>query len=539
MRVHAAIARALSDHGVGTMFGVIGDANLYLVDSFVRDRGGRFVSAANEAGAVLMAIGYAQVSDRVGVATVTHGPALTNTLTALIEGVRLNIPLVLVAGDTPLEARNHLQKAPQRELVTAAGVGFEHVRAPATLLQDIATAFRRAVVERRPVVLNIPANFQWDDIPYARTVHPLPDQRTVGPSSAALDDAIGIIAAARRPIVLAGRGVHTPESRAAVSRLARRIEAALATTLRARGMFGDDPFCIGVFGMMSSPAASAVIADSDCVVAFGASLNDFTTYNGDLVRGKRVVQVIRDAAAIGFWRQPDAGVVGDPGLTADLVVEWLDEAEIPGSGFRSDDLARTVADRRLDPVAARGRPGTVALREVLSALDAAIPRDRVFALDTGRFMVEGLRHFDVTDPSSFVFTTGFGSIGFGMGEAIGAAEAAPGRPVVMLCGDGGFMLGGLAEFNTAVRHRCDLIVIVCNDGSYGAEHIQFADKGMDPALSLFDWPGFAGVATALGGRGVTVGSSADIPAAVAAIAARSGPLLIDVKLDPDIVPRLG
>src|SRR5437868_10343858 len=103
MKVHAAIARALVDLGFDTMFGLIGDANLYMVDSFIREAGGKYISVANEVTSVLAALGYAQVSGRVGVATVTHGPALTNTLTALVEGVKATVPIVLLAGDTPVE----------------------------------------------------------------------------------------------------------------------------------------------------------------------------------------------------------------------------------------------------------------------------------------------------------------------------------------------------------------------------------------------------------------------------------------------------
>ena len=100
MHVHEVIARTLDAMGVDTIFGLIGDGNLYLVDSFTRETGGRFIAVANEATAVLAATGYSRTTGRLGVATVTHGPALTNTITALIEAVRARTPLVLVAGDT-------------------------------------------------------------------------------------------------------------------------------------------------------------------------------------------------------------------------------------------------------------------------------------------------------------------------------------------------------------------------------------------------------------------------------------------------------
>jgi thiamine pyrophosphate-dependent acetolactate synthase large subunit-like protein len=100
------------------------------------------------------------------------------------------------------------------------------------------------------------------------------------------------------------------------------------------------------------------------------------------------------------------------------------------------------------------------------------------------------------------------------------------------------MLGGLNEFNTAVRNRLNLIVILCNDGAYGAEHVQYRRKDLDPTLALFDWPDFAEVATALGGRGFTARTAAELDALLADLPGRSTPVLIDVRLDPDAIPAL-
>jgi thiamine pyrophosphate-dependent acetolactate synthase large subunit-like protein len=158
--------------------------------------------------------------------------------------------------------------------------------------------------------------------------------------------------------------------------------------------------------------------------------------------------------------------------------------------------------------------------------------------DGGRFVAQPIKLLDVPHPSALIYTFSFGSIGLGTGAAIGAAVASPGSPVLFVAGDGGFMSGGLNEFHTAVRENLDLILVLCNDGSYGAEHLHFRARGMDPSLSMFDWPDFAPVADALGGRGVTVCSLADLDVAEQAIAERDRPLLIDLKLDPDQVPRL-
>lgn len=538
MKFHAALARALTDNGVDTMSGLIGDANLYMVDSFVREYGGRYLGAANESGAALMALGYASVSGKVGVATVTHGPALTNTLTALCEGVKGAIPMVLVCGDTAVADRDHFQNLPQRELVVATGAGFEQLRTPATMAEDVATAFRRAVVERRPIALNVPADFQWLDIDYHPVRFKIPDRRGVAPSSADLDDAIGIVAAAKRPIVLAGRGAAGPDAKQALLRLAARIDAPLATTLKAKGLFRGEPFDLGVMGTVSTPVAVDAILESDCLIAFGSSLNARTTSNGAFLDGKRIVQVSAEQAEVGKSVHPDAGVVGDPALAADLIVHWLDQIEAASSGYRDQDLDRRLRSYSpLDAAADTGHDGTVDLTRALLRLDELVPADRILVTDAGRFFNKTVKAIRVLDPTLFVYTINSGSIGLGMAEAIGAASAAPDRPTLLVTGDGGFMLGGLAEFNTAVRCATDLIVVICNDGSYGAEHVQFRNRQMDPSLTLFGWPDFAAVATALGGVGLTIRTRSDLDRAADAIRLRDRPLLIDLRLDPDLVTR--
>lgn len=534
MHVYQSIARAVSDHGVETMFGLMGDANLFMVDSFVRDCGGRFVPAAHEGSSVLMALAFSHVAGKVGVATVTHGPALTNCITALTEGVRGHVPMVLLAGDTPVANPRHLQGIDQRELVKTTGAGFEQVRAPDTVGVDIERAFYRAQVERRPIVVNMPSDFMWQETEHEVRVLDV----FTAPGGVAegdiLDEAIGMIASARRPLILAGAGAV--DARDQLIRLADRLEAPLATTLKAKGLFQDHPYNIDIFGTLSTPAAYELIAQADCIVCFGTGLQDFTTDRGKLMKDKRIVQVDVKPTAIGGGLHPDAALVADAGLTAQTILYWLDEAEIPSSGFTRELDVETLtahptgSDNTAD--------GCVNYVHSLERLEEALPADRILVTDGGRFMTEVWCRISAPDPQSFVVTANFGSIGLGLQEAIGAGLAAPDRPVVVFSGDGGFMMGGINEFNTAVRLGLDLIVIVANDSAYGAEHIQFLDRKMDPSLTQFDWPSFAQVATSLGGQGIEVHSNAELESAIAALADRKGPVLIELRLDPHDVPRM-
>lgn len=534
MKLHEATAKALRDNGVDTLFGLIGDANMFMVRAFVEEQGGRFIAAANEAGAVLMAMGYAQTTGRIGVVSVTHGPGVTNGLTGLVEARKAQLPVLFLCGDTPAVAKAHFQNVDQREFILATGAGFEQARSFDTAVSDLAVALRRAVLEKRPVALNLPAEFEWQDVDYTPQIASFPEHRPVQRESTDMDNAVGIIASARAPIVLAGRGAATPEAESALRKLAERTGALLATTLKGRGLFADDPYNLGVFGTLSTPLAGDLIMQSDCVIAFGASLNRYTAAKGPYLSGKRIIQCNLEPEAVGGEITPDAGLIGDPAGVAEAIVDWLDVAEIPPSGFRDGDVAERLKGE--DPFADlpdTATDSTVDLTRALQAINEAVDPDRTFVCDVGRYVGQAWKAVAVTHPRHYVHTVHFGSIGLGLSCAIGACAGRPEHPALLVTGDGGFMLGGLTEFNTAVRYGMPLIVVVCNDGGYGAEHVQYVDRGLDPSLSLFEWPDFAAVAESLGGRGVSVRNHEELKTACAAIDTLEGPLLIDLKLDPD------
>jgi thiamine pyrophosphate-dependent acetolactate synthase large subunit-like protein len=531
---YQSIARATHDHGVEIMFGLMGDANLFMVDSFVREWEGRFVPAAHEGSSVLMALAYAHVTGKVGVATVTHGPALTNAMTALTEAARAHTPMVILVGDTPVENPRHLQSIDQREVVKATGAGFEQLRTPTTVGKDVARAFYRAQVERKPIVLNMPADFMWVEVEHDMQVLDVFTAPGGVAQGGILDNAIGMIASARRPLILAGAGAV--DARDQLIALADRLEAPLATTLKAKGLFNDHPYNIDIFGTLSTPAAYELMGQSDCIICFGTALHDFTTDRGKLMSGKRIIQVDIEPAAIGGGLHPDAALVADAGLTAETILYWLDQAEVPGSGFTHDLDGAALTAHPAGPK--ETSQGCVNFVHALERLEETLPQNRVLVTDGGRFMTEVWCRISVRDPQSFVGTVNFGAIGLGLQEAIGAGIGVPDRPVVMFTGDGGFMMGGINEFNTAVRLGLDLIVIVANDSAYGAEHIQFIDRKMDPSLTEFNWPSFAEVATALGGEGYVVQSDAELEVALTAMQSRKGPVLIELRLDPHHVPRM-
>ena len=538
MFVHEIIAAEVAALGTNTMFGLLGDANLFMVNSFVEKQGGRYISAVHESSAVMMAFGYASRTGGLGVATVTQGPGLANTATALIESVRSGAPVLLITGDTAPNNTINQQTLDQEPFVRATGAGYVLVNRPQDAALAVRRAARQAIDQARPVVLNCPTEYMWESVE-ADSDSPRAHGQAEVDADPLSDDAIGeavaVIAAARRPLVLAGRGVTEKQQRQAVLAFAERTGAPIVTTLRARNLYTAAEGSLGVCGTVSTEVGMQAISESDAIIAFGASLNTFTTLRNSLLAGKRVVQVDVDQARFRPNVPVTAGVLGDAARVAAVFIEWLDAAEVPASGFRQRMAARVSQsdlswDAPLDAM--------VTLAGVLSAANRALPAQRTVVCDGGRFQGESFKYLWGTDFRSEVQTTTFGAVGMGMGAAIGAAAAAPGEPTVLVTGDGGFMMNGMAELHSAIRADLPLIVIICNDRSYGAEYDQFVNKGVRADLSLFDWPDFADVARSLGAEGVTVDAVSDVAAAVAAFGSLSRPVVVDVRIAPADIPEV-
>ncbi|MCI2420023.1 thiamine pyrophosphate-binding protein [Saccharopolyspora sp. K220] len=532
MKVHEAVAKALRDNGVDTLFGVLGDANMLYITDFIREQGGRYLGAVDERGAVLMAQGYARIGNRTGSVAITHGPAVTNALTAIVEAARSRTPLVILTGDTPA-VRGHVQHIDLPSLVAPAGAHYQRVHNPNDVFDSVAIAFQHAVANRNPVVLDVPADLLTADVTETRTAFEARSAQAVAPDEDILDRALGVLASARRPLVLAGRGVALGGARAEILALAETIGAPVATTLLARDLFRGDPFDLGVIGGVAHELAVNTLADADCVIAFGASLNQFTTGGGSAFAGKAVIQVDTYPRAFGGSTPVDVAVIGDARSTATSMTE-LRAADHQPSGFRSQRLANALADHTAAAdFTDAGTESTVDVRTAMIRLDELLPAQRVMVTDVGRFVRAPWRYLHVADPRDFTHAASFGSIGLGLATAVGAAAVHPDRTTVAVAGDGGAMMG-LIEFSTAVRYRLPLVLVIVNDGAYGAEWTKLREFGADPAHSLIDWPSLEEVGRALGGHAMTVTDLADLDQLTGHLQRGELPLLIDLKVAADV-----
>jgi len=533
------VGATVAAEGVVDAFGVLGSGNLVATNALVAG-GARFHHARHEGGAICMADGYARVSGRVGVVSVHQGPGLTNTMTGLTEAAKSRTPMLVLAGETPTAALTSNFRIDQHDLVESVGAIADRVFSPATAADDARRAYHRALVERRPVVLMMPIDIQ--PMPAATTVpvRPgLPVLEPPAPAPAAIASAAGIISGAQRPAIIAGRGAVIAEARDELEALGARIGAVLATAAPANGLFAGLPYALGISGGFASPLAAELLPQADVVIAFGASLNHWTTKHGAMIGSEAtVIQVDIDPRAIGRNLPADVAVLGDARQAAALLAERLTDAGPRIQGFRTPELAEQIASRRWrdEPYDDASTEEWIDPRTLTIALDRLLPKRRQVAVDSGHFLGYPSMYLDVPDARSWVFPNGFQAVGLGLGNAIGAAIAYPERTTVAAIGDGGAFMA-LAELETAARLKLEnLLVLIYDDAAYGAEVHHFAPMGHDVGLVRFPDADLAAIARAAGAHGAAVRNPEELEQAVGDWLAEPHfrPLVIDAKVNPTI-----
>ena len=535
MNVAEAVGAALAGLGVRDAFGLIGSGNFLLTNEMVR-RGVRFVAARHESAAVSMADGYARVSGRVGVATVHQGPGLTNTMTALTEAAKARTPLLVLAADTSSGASRSNFAVDQAGLAAAVGAVAERAHAPASALEDLARAWRQAAIERRAVLFSMPLDVQAGEAS-GEEVAPPAAPAPVAPAEDEVRRVADLLAAATSPVIVGGRGAVLAEAGPALEALGERVGALMATSANGHGLFAGSPWALGISGGFASPTAARLLGEADVVLAFGAALNMWTTRHGELIGpGAKVAQIDEDPDALGAHRPIDLGVVADARLTAEALVAELEGRGHATPGLRRDDVARELASGgwRDVPHDDASKDGLLDPRTLSKALEELLPAERVVAVDSGHFMGWPPMYLSVPDAAGFVFTQSFQSIGLGLSSAIGAAVARPDRLTVACVGDGGALMAA-GEFETLVRLRFPMLVVVYNDAAYGAEVHHFGPQGHPVDLVRYPDPDLAGLARGLGAEAATVRSVDDLDALRGWLERRDGPFVLDVKVVPDVV----
>ncbi|MBI4531253.1 MAG: thiamine pyrophosphate-binding protein [Candidatus Latescibacteria bacterium] len=537
-----AVVETLLAEGVDTIFGIPGTDNLDIYDALIDHPEIRRIVTRNEQGAALMAEAYGRVSRRPGITIATTGPGAAGTIIGLQEAYGSSTPLFVImseiASDYIGKSRGVLHETKDQlglfSCVTAWSRRAESVEAIPLLIHE-AFAFMRSG-RPRPCTLDIPLDIlaSSSDVTIQAPYRDKDDGKTHGHSpvvetldriAEALDRVAERLVRAKHPILYAGGGVLTSDASSELQTLAELLRAPVLTSINGKGAIPEDhPLSLGNWGMFE-PIRS-VVKESDAVLAVGTRFGNRATGRWAVeFSPDALMQIDIDPSEIGKNYPVALGIVVDAkGILRYLVVLLQKQMSHPSSSTFS---VEQIAALRHDVKTQLCTEGPVEMK-LLDDIRKVLPRDTIIANDSTVVTYWGRRSFPVYEPRTFLWPMGSGTIGYGLPAAVGAKVAYPDRPVVAICGDGGFLFS-CQELATAVRYRLAIPILLFNDEAYGViGHYQRTRFRRDVDIDLAN-PDFMKFADAFGVWGVRLDTLDDIAPAIEKALITDRPTIIEVR----------
>ncbi len=531
MKVYKRLADAFKAEGVSATFGMMGDGNMYWIYE-MNKLGVKIHEVRHEGAGLGMADGYARVTHTPGVATATCGPGVTQLATALVTASRAGSPLVAFCGESPSTDDEYAQILDQSRFAAACESGFVRLNAPEQADEVVRKAFYMAKTENRPIMLSCPMDIQQkefeDDDPY-KPSSTLFTSGVVHPDPKTLERAADIVASAKKPVIIVGRGAQWSGAGPAVLKLGERIGALIATTLLTKTFLNESEFHAGISGLYGSRPAMHLFHEADCVIGVGASLNRYTLENGYLYPDARYVHIdVKPHLTMTGGRAADCYLQADARTGVEALEKLLASRSVKSVGYRTPDVKSKLVNHSADRTEFEMDPGTLDPREACLMLDQVVPAE--IGLLSGSGMTSAFASMLMTRRRGLVAGGHFfGCIGQMLPAAMGAVVATGNKPAMLIDGDASVMMH-LAEFETAVRYDMPLFVVVMNNEALGAEYYKLHAHDMDVKGSMITTPDLGAVAVAMGGRGRMARTVDDLKAAAAEFVAKPGPTMVDVRI---------
>ncbi len=486
-------------HGIDRIFCVPGESYLGLLDA-LHGRGDiDTVVCRHEAGAGFMALADARLTGRPGIACVSRGPGASNAAIAVHTAQQDGVPFLLLVGQVAARdlRRGAFQEIDYGRMFGSIAKWTAEVADPARLAETLLRAFQVATTGLPgPVVIALPE----DVLTASAQPAPVRPQAPVrsAPDAGDTERLRGWLAAASRPLVLAGSGLEFPGGRAALRTFAEAWSLPVLVSFRRQDLFDNaHPLYAGDMGLQNPASQMALLHDADLLLVLGARLSDITTqgysFPDPVRRSMRLVHVHADLAVIGTHFAADLAIAASPvALMAALGAPGAAPVGRTGWIARLTDERRRIATPRI-PAASDGVP----FEAVVDAVARCLPPDAVLTLDAGSFAASAYRIVPFAPPQRLLAPIS-GAMGFGIPAAVAAGLRDPHRTVVCMVGDGGFLMTGY-ELAVAMERRLPLKVIVSVNGIYGSIRIhQERDYPGRPSGTGFTNPDFSLIGRAFG-----------------------------------------
>ena len=531
------MAQTLVDWGIKHVFGMVGHSNLGLADALRRqeEAGGlTYIGIRHEGAAAFAASAYGKLMGRPAACLTIAGPGATNLLTGLWDAKADRSPVIALTGqvDAQVLGPGAFQEVDLAGAFGSVAAWSQTVLDTSKHAELMALACKHAILRRDVAHLIFPDEVQT--LPAKDEQPSGPQGRLTGlqitPPAEALEQAVDLLSAARRPVIIVGHGARF--DMAGIIPLAEQLHAPVITTFKAKGQIPDaHPLACGVLGRSGTPVASWFMNECDAMLVLGASFSNHT----GIYPGKPIVQVDFDPLALGKFHPVAVPVWGEVGVTVRLLAERLGQAPAERTDQRPE-LAERWAIWREEKLSRerddRGRGVNSAV--VFATLGRHVPERAVIAVDVGNHAYSFGRYFECKDGQSVLMSGYLGSIGFGYPAAMGAWAAAPERPIFVVTGDGGFAQY-MAELLTAVKHEMNITHVLLNNGQLGKISKEQRAGDWDVWQTSLHNPDFSRYAEICGALGVRVSDTDKLDEALSAAIAHEGPALVEVMTDAELV----
>ena len=535
------VIETLIEQGVTDVFGYPGGQVVNIYDELYKasDRI-RHVLTAHEQGAAHAADGYARVTGKAGVVIATSGPGATNLVTGIATAMLDSVPMVAITGNVPttLIGRDSFQEIDITGVTLPITKHNFFVSHAEELADTIREAFQIAQSGRPgPVLIDIPKDVQTARVDFVKgdPVEPLPQPAA---DDALIDKAAALINAAERPYIYIGGGAAGAGMQDDVMALAEKIDGYIGSTLMGLSALpGSYERFLGMQGMHGRYASSMANKAADVIVAVGMRFSDRATGNtAKYAKNAKIIHLDVDVSEINKNVKADVGIVGDMVSSFSRILERCRPATHPAwakmvAGYKAEE-------QRFRETAENGDGLTP--RALFDVINANKEPGTVIATDVGQHQMWTAQYVDLERPRRLVTSGGLGTMGYGMGAAIGAHIAA-GERVVLITGDGSFGMN-LNELATAVSYRIPLTIVLMNNGVLGMvrqwQTLFFGKRYAN--TTLHRQTDFVKLAEAFGAGGTRVTTAAEFEAAFRTAMAQDGPYLIDVPIDMNefVLPML-
>jgi len=497
----------------------------------------RTIDVRHEQAGAMMAHAWSIYTGEPGVCLVTAGPGFTNSLTGVVNAYLDNAPLVVICGRHPLkdDLKGALQEMNQIDMIKPvtkwSATCYETKRIP----EYLSIAFRQATMGRPgPVFLELPPDILFAEMDEKNVVMPLrrKNKTAIHPEESELREAARLINSAKRPMLLGGSGVGMSNCGASLKTFIEKTGIPFALSNNGRGVVADDhPLCIndgGFTGIMTG------LPQADVIIAAGIRFN-WVLQSGQLFPNSKVVRIDIDPNEIDRNRTSAVGLVGDCGYVLDQLISMVEKRDHSGwekklrnayHAFMTTELKQreTPADP-IHPV------------RLVAKIMEVVGKDAFYVADGGDTSYFGLAGFQSSNRAGVQIPAGalLGCLGTGIPFAIAAKLANPGKPVVVLNGDGSFGFNSM-EFDTAVRHNIPFVCVVNNDCAWGMiKHSQEMSLGKDRCTCAeLGLRHYEKMVEGLGGHGEFVTKDEEIVPALQRALASGKPACINVVTDPTV-----